>query len=44
MNNQQSKGFYINGQWQSPVSEQSFATINPATGIKVMQLDRFDLK
>jgi len=38
MNNQQSKGFYINGQWQLPVSEQSFATINPATEETICQI------
>jgi betaine-aldehyde dehydrogenase len=26
-----SQGFYINGQWQRPASDNSFATINPAT-------------
>jgi len=38
MNIQKSKGFYINGQWQSPVSEQSFATINPATEETICQI------
>jgi len=27
----QGRGFYINGQWQKALSEQTFATINPAT-------------